>query len=72
MPSASLYARAATFAVRKRHLLLRATALVAVPGGYGTLDEVFETLALVQARTLAVAVDHFAVRGVSMREGAPV
>jgi hypothetical protein len=40
------------FAVRKMHLLLRATALVAFPGGYGTLDELFETLALVQARKL--------------------
>ncbi|HEY7195175.1 MAG TPA: LOG family protein [Gemmatimonadales bacterium] len=37
------------FAVRKMHLLLRATALVAFPGGYGTLDELFETLGLVQA-----------------------
>jgi uncharacterized protein (TIGR00730 family) len=41
------------FAVRKMHLLLRATALVAFPGGYGTLDELFETLALVQSRKLA-------------------
>jgi hypothetical protein len=40
------------FAVRKMHLLLRATALVAFPGGYGTLDELFETLALVQARKI--------------------
>jgi uncharacterized protein (TIGR00730 family) len=40
------------FAVRKMHLLLRASALVAFPGGYGTLDELFETLALVQARKL--------------------
>ena len=40
------------FAIRKMHLLLRATALVAFPGGYGTLDELFETLALVQARKL--------------------
>jgi uncharacterized protein (TIGR00730 family) len=36
------------FAVRKLHFLLRARALVAFPGGYGTLDELFETLALVQ------------------------
>lgn len=41
------------FAVRKMHLLLRATALVAFPGGYGTLDELFETLALVQSGKLA-------------------
>ena len=40
------------FAVRKMHLLLRATALVVFPGCYGTLDELFETLALVQARKL--------------------
>lgn len=40
------------FAVRKMHLLLRATALVAFPGGYGTLDELFETLDLVQSRKL--------------------
>lgn len=36
------------FALRKMHFLLRARALVAFPGGYGTLDEVFETLTLVQ------------------------
>ncbi len=41
------------FAVRKMHLLLRATALVAFPGGYGTLDELFETLDLVQSGKLA-------------------
>lgn len=40
------------FAVRKMHLLLRAVALVAFPGGYGTLDELFETLALVQSRKM--------------------
>ncbi len=36
------------FAVRKMHFLLRAKALVAFPGGYGTLDELFEVLTLVQ------------------------
>ncbi|MFQ5600088.1 MAG: LOG family protein, partial [Candidatus Krumholzibacteriia bacterium] len=36
------------FAIRKLHFLLRAKALVAFPGGYGTLDELFEALTLVQ------------------------
>ena len=36
------------FAIRKLHFLLRARALVAFPGGYGTLDELFETLTLIQ------------------------
>ncbi len=36
------------FALRKLHFMLRARALVALPGGYGTLDELFETLCLVQ------------------------
>ena len=36
------------FALRKLHFLLRAQALVAFPGGFGTLDEVFETLTLRQ------------------------
>ena len=36
------------FALRKLHFLLRARAMVAFPGGYGTLDELFETLTLVQ------------------------
>ena len=36
------------FAMRKLHFLLRARALVALPGGFGTLDEVFEALTLVQ------------------------
>jgi hypothetical protein len=38
------------FAVRKMHLLMRAKALVVFPGGYGTLDELFETLTLVQTQ----------------------
>jgi len=41
------------FAVRKLHFLHRARALVAFPGGFGTLDEVFETLTLVQTGTIA-------------------
>ncbi len=40
------------FALRKLHFLLRARALVAFPGGYGTFDELFETLTLVQTRTI--------------------
>ena len=36
------------FALRKLHFMLRARALVALPGGYGTLDELFETLCLIQ------------------------
>ena len=36
------------FAIRKMHFLIRAKALVAFPGGFGTLDELFETLTLVQ------------------------
>ena len=40
------------FAIRKLHFLLRARALVTFPGGFGTLDELFETLTLVQTRTI--------------------
>jgi len=36
------------FALRKLHFLLRARALVAFPGGFGTFDELFETLTLAQ------------------------
>lgn len=41
------------FAIRKMHFLLRARALVAFPGGYGTLDELFETLTLIQTGKIA-------------------
>ena len=36
------------FAIRKMHFMLRAKALVAFPGGFGTIDELFEALTLVQ------------------------
>ncbi len=41
------------FALRKMHFLLRAKALVAFPGGFGTLDELFETLTLLQTGKVA-------------------
>jgi hypothetical protein len=36
------------FALRKMHFLLRAKALVVFPGGFGTLDELFDALTLRQ------------------------
>jgi len=36
------------FALRKMHFLMRSVALVCFPGGFGTLDELFETMTLVQ------------------------
>ena len=38
------------FALRKMHFMMRAKALLAFPGGFGTLDELFEVLTLVQTR----------------------
>lgn len=38
------------FALRKMHFMMRAKALVVFPGGYGTLDELFEVLCLIQTK----------------------
>ncbi|MGL4666391.1 MAG: TIGR00730 family Rossman fold protein [Saezia sp.] len=38
------------FATRKMHFLMRAKALITFPGGFGTLDELFEMLTLTQTR----------------------
>nr|WP_319248599.1 TIGR00730 family Rossman fold protein [uncultured Celeribacter sp.] len=36
------------FAIRKMHFLMRAKAIAVFPGGFGTLDEMFESLTLIQ------------------------
>ncbi len=38
------------FALRKMHFMMRAKALIAFPGGFGTLDELFEVITLVQTK----------------------
>ncbi len=40
------------FAIRKMHFLLRAKALAVFPGGFGTFDELFETLTLIQTERM--------------------
>ena len=41
------------FAIRKMHFLLRARAVCVFPGGFGTLDEMFESLTLIQTGRMA-------------------
>jgi len=40
------------FAIRKMHFLMRAKAIAVFPGGFGTLDELFETLTLIQTERM--------------------
>ncbi|MCR9086922.1 MAG: TIGR00730 family Rossman fold protein [Rhodobacteraceae bacterium] len=40
------------FAVRKMHFLMRARAITVFPGGFGTLDELFEALTLIQTKRM--------------------
>ena len=42
------------FAIRKMHFLLRAKAVTVFPGGFGTLDELFETVTLMQTGRMAL------------------
>ncbi|MEM8553572.1 MAG: LOG family protein [Pseudomonadota bacterium] len=41
------------FAIRKMHFLMRARAITVFPGGFGTLDELFEALTLIQTQRMA-------------------
>ncbi|MEL6978518.1 MAG: LOG family protein [Pseudomonadota bacterium] len=40
------------FAIRKMHFLMRAKAIAIFPGGFGTLDELFEALTLIQTERM--------------------
>ncbi|MEZ5685618.1 MAG: LOG family protein [Paracoccaceae bacterium] len=40
------------FAIRKMHFLMRAKAVAIFPGGFGTMDEMFEALTLIQTRRM--------------------
>lgn len=40
------------FAIRKMHFLMRAKAIAVFPGGFGTMDEMFETLTLIQTQRM--------------------
>ncbi|WP_311197135.1 LOG family protein [Sheuella amnicola] len=40
------------FALRKMHFLLRARAIVVYPGGFGSFDEIFEVLTLIQTKKM--------------------
>ena len=40
------------FAIRKMHFLMRAKVIAVFPGGFGTLDELFETLTLIQTQRM--------------------
>ena len=40
------------FAIRKMHFLMRARAIVVFPGGFGTMDELFESLTLIQTQRM--------------------
>lgn len=40
------------FAIRKMHFLMRAKAIAIFPGGYGTMDELFEALTLIQTQRM--------------------
>ncbi len=40
------------FAIRKMHFLMRAKAIAVFPGGFGTMDELFESLTLIQTKRM--------------------